>query len=259
MDRSTLVRLFGFRAMLIYGDTLVVDRWNWLKRKLPPVKNDLKVLDIGCGNGVFAIGLALAGYSVLGLTWSEEDRLKAVKRAALCGARRTKFELQNVRFLDGRKDLINKFDIVICLETIEHIINDKKLMADMARCLKKGGRLLLTTPNRNYAPFWMGENKKKHISSVEDGRHVRIGYTKKDLSKLCEGAGLAINELGYCGGFLSQKITGLMRFISGINPVIGWLVVLPLRPLPVLFDRWLTRKLKWEEYMLYLAARKKRP
>ena len=35
MDRSQLVKLLGFPATLIHGDTLVLDRWLWLKRRLP--------------------------------------------------------------------------------------------------------------------------------------------------------------------------------------------------------------------------------
>jgi len=52
MDRNLLVKLFGFPATLIHGDTLVVDRWNWLKARLPATNKNLKLLDVGCALGL---------------------------------------------------------------------------------------------------------------------------------------------------------------------------------------------------------------
>ena len=76
------------------------------------------------------------------------NAIKALReeRAKICKANTAKFEVLDVRNLESRDDLIGQFDVAICLENIEHIINDKKLIIDIALCLKPGGRLLLTTP-----------------------------------------------------------------------------------------------------------------
>lgn len=159
MDKSLLVKVFGFPATLIHGDTLVIDRWRWLKQHLPAIGTNLKLLDIGCGTGAFSIGLALRGYECLGLSWDVRNQKEAAKRAKICGASNAEFEIQDVRFLDTREDLVNSFDIVVCLETIEHILNDQKLIQDIRRCMKLGGILLLTTQNYDYIPMGIGEKR----------------------------------------------------------------------------------------------------
>jgi len=145
-----LVKVLGFSALLTHGDTLVLDRWRWLCRRLPKTANGETLIDIGCGNGAFATGASLRGYAALGLTWSEEDRAKAIRRSKLCGAPSTTFELCDVRRLADRSDLIGTMDVAICMENIEHVLDDFKLLCDIAQVLKPGGRLLLTTPYLMY-------------------------------------------------------------------------------------------------------------
>ena len=74
MDKSLLVRIIGFPATLLHGDTLVLDRWLWLKDRLPNTKNGDTLLDIGCGTGAFSVGAALRGYESLGLSWDERNQ-----------------------------------------------------------------------------------------------------------------------------------------------------------------------------------------
>ena len=66
-----------------------------------------------------------------------------------------------------------QFDVAICTENIEHILNDFKLVRDIADCLKPGGRLLLTTPNYNYRAITSNDNGP--FCATETGGHVRRG------------------------------------------------------------------------------------
>ncbi len=257
MDDSLTVKLFGFPATLIHGDTLVLDRWNWLRKQLPVTKKNISVLDIGCGSGAFSIGLALMGYKTLGLSWDARNQKKAEIRAEICGASKAKFIIQDVRFLDTREDLKHVFDVIICLETIEHIFNDQKLMHDMAECMKIGGKLLLTSPNYNHIPMGTGDKKEESLSRIEDGRHVRMGYTKEDLKRLCSAAGLEMDIIDYCSGFFSQKITAVMRLINTVHPFAGWALILPLRIFPILLDSIIMKVFKWPGYSICLVAHKK--
>src|SRR5947209_3905387 len=108
MNKSLLVKIFGFPATLIHGDTLVVDRWNWMKERLKPVSKPLEVLDVGCGTGAFSIGLSGMGYNALGLSWDERNQTVARERAKMCNADKATFEIQDVRTLDQRRELIGK-------------------------------------------------------------------------------------------------------------------------------------------------------
>src|ERR1700733_3326286 len=132
VDESLLVRILGFPATLLHGDSAVLDRWLWLRRRLPETANNEKVVDIGCGTGAFSIGAALRGYEVLGLSWSEGNQKVAGERARLWRAHSVAFDVVDVRKLDGRRDLNGKFDVAICCENIEHIIDDRKLIVDIA-------------------------------------------------------------------------------------------------------------------------------
>jgi len=252
--KSTLVKLFGFPATLIHGDTLVLDRWLWLKRRLPKVADPQKLIDVGCGTGAFTIGSALRGYDAIGLSWDERNQGVAAERAILCKAEFAKFEVLDIRKLDRRPDWIDSFDVAICLEAIEHILDDQKLMHDIAKSLKPGGRVLLTTPNFNYKPITAGD--KGPFLSVETGWHVRKGYTREQLIELCKASGLVFDSCSFCSGFLSQKITFIMRSLSKLHPIVGWSVILPLRIFPPLFDPIVTRLIRWPQFSICLEAHK---
>jgi cyclopropane fatty-acyl-phospholipid synthase-like methyltransferase len=213
----------------------------------------LHLLDVGCGSGAFTIGAALRKFDALGLSWDKPDTDKAINRAALSGADKASFQICDVRYLDREKELVESFDYVLCTENIEHIINDQKLMDDMTRCLNPGGKLLLTTPNFDFKPMY-GDTKFVTMPEVEHGWHVRVGYTPQDLKRLCGQSGLSVDEISYCGGFFSQKITSLQRFIAAkTNLRVAWLLTLPMRVLPILADRFIP----YTGYSICLVATKK--
>jgi SAM-dependent methyltransferase len=256
MDRSALVKLFGFPATLVHGDPLVLDRWFWLKARLPKTRNDERLLDVGCGTGAFSIGAALRGYRALGLSWDERNQLVAKERATYCKASSAEFEVLDIRQLDRRADLVGGFDVVVCLETIEHILEDLKLMRMMARCMKPGGRLLLTAPYLLYRAISPGDMGP--FSTVEDGWHVRRGYSRVMLEELCEYSELKVERISYCSGYTSQKVAAIMRRLSAINALLAWALILPLRVLPPLLDPIITVLLRWPHYSICLEAYKPR-
>jgi SAM-dependent methyltransferase len=256
LERSLLVQLIGFPATLLHGDTLVLDRWLWIRSRLPRTRNGESLLDVGCGTGAFTIGAALRGYESLGLNWEEHNQKAAAERARLCKADSARFEVLDIRNLHTLPDLSKRYDVAICVEAIEHIIDDRKLLRDIAACLKPGGRLLLTTPHLFFRPI--SASDMGPYSRVEDGGHVRRGYTPGMLHELCRQAGLEVERFSYCSGFLSQKLTWLARVTFTIHHVLGWALVLPLRVLPPLLDPLIYRLTKWPHFSIGLEAYKPR-
>jgi hypothetical protein len=252
VDRSLLVRLFGFSATLIHHDLLVLDRWLWLRRRLPRTRNGERLIDIGCGTGSFTIGAARRGYVGVGLSWDHRNQQVAAERAALCKVSRVEFPIQDVRALDKCTEFRRAFDVAICLENIEHILDDCKLMRDIYGCLKPGGMLLLTTPNYFYHAITSSDNGP--FSRTEDGGHVRRGYTPTGLRELCTESGFLVEEIGSCSGFLSQKLTAVMRVLGRRSMLLGWGAILPLRLLPPLFDPLFGRLTGWPDYSICLVA-----
>ena len=207
----------------MHGDPTTYDRWSWLKRYLLP--GPFRTLDAGCGSGSFAMFAAKVGNESLGISFDERNFRLAETRSQLLEFKNVQFVLGDLRELDIYSDKLGMFDQIICFETIEHILNDKKLISDLAKMLKPEGRLLLTTPYKYYKPLH-GDN----ISEHEDGGHVRWGYTFNDLKELFIASGLEIVVEDYISGFFSQKITNLMRRLSLVIPhTAAWVLTLPLR------------------------------
>jgi len=253
MDKSFLIKIFGYKITLIHGDTHVLDRWLWLKKFLPATLNNEKILDVGCGSGAYCFAACNLGYESVGISWDKKNNDIAVARSNIIGfSTKCTFNVIDVRNLELESQLFNQFDLVINTENIEHIIDDKKLINNIYSCLKPGGRLLLTAPNINYKA--MTSDDLGPFVLIEDGAHVRKGYSPKMLEELCDIAGFKVETIEYCSGYFSQKITALLRKISRINPLLGWLFILPLRPIPVLFDRFIC----YENYSICLCAYKPR-
>jgi SAM-dependent methyltransferase len=77
-----------------------------LDSRLPWLRDGSKrLLDVGCGSGVFTIGAARLGYRDLGFSWDERNRSVAKERALMCKAPFAEFEVLDVRNLDKRLDL----------------------------------------------------------------------------------------------------------------------------------------------------------
>jgi 2-polyprenyl-3-methyl-5-hydroxy-6-metoxy-1,4-benzoquinol methylase len=245
MDKSLLVRIFGFPATLIYGDPTVLDRWGWLKKRLPITANAETLIDIGCGTGAFSIGAAKRGYHAVGLSWDERNQRVAGERAQVCNVSAS-FKVCDVRELDRFEEYRGCFDVALCFENIEHILDDRKLMVDIANCLRPGGRLLLTTPNFYYRAVTKAEYGP--FEKVEAGGHVRRGYTPAMLRELAAVTGLLCEEISYCSGFFSQKLTAILWRLSAVHFLLGWVVTLPLRPLALMLDK-ITRN--WSNFPLH--------
>jgi len=227
-----LVRLLGWKATIIHGDPAVVDRWKWLRRHLLP--GDRYTFDAGCGSGAFSLYAARRGNRVLGMSFDAANQRKAEERARILGLDEARFITGDLRYLDSYPERLGPFDQVICFETIEHILDDRKLVADLAVLLKPGGRLLLTAPYKHYRPL-LGDQ----LSAVEDGGHVRWGYTHEELRALFAEHGLEVVVEEYVTGMVTQKLMDLMRLLGRANARLAWAATFPLRAFRLL-DRPLT-------------------
>ncbi len=220
--KDPLLRLFGWRAMFIQGDPMVYDRLCWLRRHLRPGR--MRTLDAGCGNGAFTLYAARIGNEAVGISFDAANNRKAIARAAMLGITGARFVQGDLRQLDTMRAELGSFDQVICLETIEHIMDDHKLARDLGMMLKPGGRLFLSTPNSKCPPM-----RGDKISAVENGDHVRWGYTHEEMRTILSDAGLTTVAEEYCSGLVSQKIGNLERSIGELTPMLGWAATFPLR------------------------------
>jgi SAM-dependent methyltransferase len=236
--RDLLVYLLGWPALVLQQDPPAWDRWRWLRSELR--HGALRTLDAGSGSGAFTIYAAEKGNVVLGLSLDEAANRRAARRAALLGVRRVGFRKADLRQLDVIAPELGGFDQILCLETIEHLSNDAKLVSDLAGLLRPGGRLFLSTPWAGHRPL-VGEKP----SRTEDGGQVRWGYTAAELTQLFTAAGLEPVSERYLSGVVSQQLTNLGRRIEpALGRHLAWALTAPLRLLSWL-DRPLTRLLRY--------------
>jgi 2-polyprenyl-3-methyl-5-hydroxy-6-metoxy-1,4-benzoquinol methylase len=236
--RDTLVYLLGWPALVLQQDPPTWDRWCWLRARLRD--GTYRTLDAGSGSGAFAIYAAVRGNVVLGLSSDHEANHRATRRATILGLRRVRFRDADLRQLDALAPELGSFDQILCLETIEHVQEDARLVADLAALLRPGGELLLTTPSAQHLPL-VGER----LSPSEDGGHVRWGYHPEELRRLLTAAGLRVTAEQYLSGVVCQGLTNLARRLARVVGSQGaWALTAPLRLLGPL-DRPLTRMLSY--------------
>lgn len=104
-----------------------------------------KILDVGCAWGYSAMRLKLMGVEAYGVD-IDKKALEFGRRVAEYNGYKVNLRYANAKTLPF---LDNFFDDIICVETLEHIPVEDRLRAleEMKRTVKKGGRLVLSTPN----------------------------------------------------------------------------------------------------------------
>lgn len=161
------------------------------------VKNK-KILDAGCGIGVYSLTLSRQGNFTLGV---DIDRSKVVLAASIANTIGASAE-----FICG--DIQNLsvqpiFDIAICSDVLEHVDNDRLALHNLSAAIKPGGIIVLTVPCAGAADL----DEANHMG------HVRLGYSKAQICSLMESAGLEpVEIIGYCGA-LGQTAWKLNRWL----------------------------------------------
>lgn len=239
---DTLVRLVGWKATLFHGDTLVYDRWKWLRDHIE--KGPVRTLDAGCGSGCFSFYASAMGNHVVGIDMKGDNIDAARRRAELMKCRNLNFVEADLRHLKNSVGELGQFDQIICFEAIEHVKNDKQLIESLATMLKPGGRIILTTPFKYYHRM-VGDA----LSEVEDGGHVRWGYTHEEVRAMFLRVGIKVVTQDYISGVVSQQVTNVLRVISRLNSRFAWGSTLPLRLLRPI-DLTLTKLMRYPFFSL---------
>ena len=124
-------------------------RLDWIESVIP-VKG-CQVLDVGCGGGILADAMARRGAQVLGIDLAERA-LKVAKLHAL------EADTRGVKYRDVSAEALAEeqpetFDIVTCMEMLEHVPQPASVVAACARLVKPGGWVFFSTINRNAKAF----------------------------------------------------------------------------------------------------------
>ena len=144
----------GTPPMQIYhsaSDQPILD-WQWMEpglrnitalilKHVPPGGG--RALDVGCGTGRVTFGLAERGYTVDAV----DVEPRVIELAERIGAARQascRFRLADFR--DPHEVVPDHYDVIVCSEVLEHVVDYRPIHDNMYRSLKPGGRLLISVP-----------------------------------------------------------------------------------------------------------------
>lgn len=204
-------KLFG---TVFNGDCTVYDRFRWLSRYIPPTNDKHKLLDIGCGNGTTLFLASDKGYESIGITWSENDRNKIFEKVKIIKPiKKINVIVNDIKNLNLIK--LEKFDVITCTETIEHIIDEKKLIKSISKLLNDKGLLFLTTPNLFFT-FHDRDEDGPFTKRKEDGNHVVRGYTFPYIENILKSNNCLIVDKFYITGPFSKFLLKMSRNLNFI-------------------------------------------
>ncbi|MFO6448173.1 bifunctional 2-polyprenyl-6-hydroxyphenol methylase/3-demethylubiquinol 3-O-methyltransferase UbiG [Erythrobacter sp. NE805] len=144
-------------------------------------------LDIGCGAGLVCEPLARLGANVTGVDAAGENVAAAAAHAEGIGI--------DIRYMAGEVAGldIGTFDLVTCLEVIEHVADKPAFLRDVAARLAPGGLLVMSTPNRTAASRILLVGAAEAVGYVPRGTHHWEDFvTPEELEALLAEAGLAV-------------------------------------------------------------------
>ncbi len=167
-------------------------RLGWINGKADLL--DKTVLDVGCGGGILTESMASAGAKVTGIDLSEK---------ALSVARLHLFESGHsvdyrlISAEDLAAEMPAHFDIVTCMEMLEHVPDPASTIAACARLVKPGGHVFFSTLNRNLKSYVQAIIGAEYVlKMLPRGTHEYAKFIKpSELSRHCRNAGLDTHEL----------------------------------------------------------------
>lgn len=187
----------GERPIVAYSNILDQKRYFFALKYV----NNKNVLDCACGNGWGSFVMAMSGSKkVLGLDLSDE----AINDA--------NYFFSDKKITFKTIDIDNfiteeKFDLITCFETIEHVKDPTKLLKKFYSLSTENSQILLSTPNAQM----FNEPNKKPLNPF----HIRE-FTKKELEKIINDSGWQVKD--YYGQYIideySNEIDNYRRFIK---------------------------------------------
>jgi 2-polyprenyl-6-hydroxyphenyl methylase/3-demethylubiquinone-9 3-methyltransferase len=153
-----------------------------------------RVLDIGCGGGILAESMARLGAHVKGVDLSTKA-LGVARLHAIESGTKVDYEAISAEDLAEREPA--SFDVVTCMEMLEHVPSPELVVAACERLVKPGGMVFFSTINRNPKSYLLAVIGAEYLlRMLPRGTHDYQRFIKpSELSHFARSAGLRVTEM----------------------------------------------------------------
>lgn len=192
-------------------------RLNWIDGYSPLAGK--RVLDVGCGGGILADAMARKGAHVLGIDLAVKSLRVAELHAMEAGTENV--EYQEIAVEDLAAQRAGEFDVVTCMEMLEHVPDPASVVTALGKLVKPGGWVFLSTLNRNAKSFLMAIVGAEYVLRLlPAGTHEYNRFIKpSELGQMCREAGL---ELQGAKGLTFNPLT--QRYKLGSDTDVNYLM-----------------------------------
>lgn len=189
-NRSIALRKLFYKLL----DLLLLRTWH-IHRELkawPQFKQNFSMLDAGSGFGQYSFFIANRNTrcTIKAVDVKEEQIADCNRFFANCGLKNVQFEVGDLT----KPHATNAYDLVLCVDVMEHILEDVDVFTHFHQSMKPGAMLLISTPSDQG-----GSNADEHGESFI-GEHVRDGYPMAEMKEKLERAGFKQSEILYAYG-----------------------------------------------------------
>jgi 2-polyprenyl-6-hydroxyphenyl methylase/3-demethylubiquinone-9 3-methyltransferase len=152
------------------------------------------VLDVGCGGGILAESMAGLGAKVTGIDLAEKS-LQVAKLHLLESGKRVEYRKVAVEDLAAERP--EHYDVVTCMEMLEHVPHPARIVAACAKLAKPGGHVFFSTLNRNPKSYLFAVIGAEYVLNLlPRGTHDFAKFIKpSELAQWCRDAGLNVADV----------------------------------------------------------------
>ncbi|MGB7650743.1 MAG: bifunctional 2-polyprenyl-6-hydroxyphenol methylase/3-demethylubiquinol 3-O-methyltransferase UbiG [Gallionella sp.] len=167
-------------------------RLNYINQRAPLLGKS--VLDVGCGGGILSESMAGLGAQVTGIDLSEKA-LQVAKLHLLESGQKVAYRKVAVEQLAAEKPA--SFDVVTCLEMLEHVPDPASVIKACAALVKPGGQVFFSTLNRNPKSYLFAIIGAEYVlNMLPRGTHDYAKFLKpSELAQACRAANLNVSDI----------------------------------------------------------------
>jgi 2-polyprenyl-6-hydroxyphenyl methylase/3-demethylubiquinone-9 3-methyltransferase len=153
-----------------------------------------RILDVGCGGGILAEAMAARGAQVVGIDLADKP-LKVAMLHRMETQSGVDYRLTAAETLAAEEP--ESFDVVTCMEMLEHVPEPPSIVQACARLVKPGGLVFFSTINRNAKSFLFAIVGAEYVLNLlPRGTHEYARFIRpSELSRACREAGLEVFDL----------------------------------------------------------------